>query len=146
GVRQLSLLLRLGVTALALFSTAVVLGVAQPDMRMRLAGVVAGEANSVPIPASGSPLGLERRDVEHVLSYVDQHRDDDPLIEVRPGVMAKRSNVQGVQVNGRTVYYDLVSHQSFGPLRSGKVKEAEVDILARDGMGSFAVVVYSLRR
>ncbi|MBI3971597.1 MAG: hypothetical protein HY332_09945 [Chloroflexi bacterium] len=106
-------------------------------------------------PASTSPVGqpqtgaaqpLTEAESRHVLSYVEGHRTDDPLVEVRPGVYAKRSNVQGVEVNGRTVYYDLAGHQSFGPWRSGKVKESEVEILARAGEPPFTVIMYALKR
>src|SRR5207249_4064580 len=50
---------------------------------------------------------VSRADIDAVLSYAQQMRPDDALVQVRPGVFAKRSNVQGVQAGGRTVYYDL---------------------------------------
>jgi hypothetical protein len=81
--------------------------------------------------------------VERVLAYAGAMQPDDALVQVRPGVFAKRSNVSGVQVGGRTVYYDVLSHQSFGPLRSGRLSEAQIDVLAREAGGGFLVVVYA---
>jgi hypothetical protein len=73
-------------------------------------------------------------------------RADDTLVQVRSGVFAKRSNVEGVQVGGRTVYYDLLPHQSFGPLRSGRVAESQVDVLARETAGDALVLIYALKQ
>ena len=70
---------------------------------------------------------------------------DDPLVEVRPGVRAKRSNVEGVRLDGRVVYYDVVGHQSFGPVARGRVREQDVIVLAREGEAPFEVVIYALK-
>jgi hypothetical protein len=80
--------------------------------------------------------------VAAVLGYVTDLRPDDVLVQVRPGVLAKRSNVHGVRVGERVVYYDLFPHQSFGPLRSGRWTEADVVVLARVAAGGDIVVVY----
>jgi hypothetical protein len=92
-----------------------------------------------------SPALLTDAERGLVLSYVQTLRPDDPLVPVRPGVEAKRSNVQGVRLGSRTVYYDIVGHQSFGPLASGRVREADVDILSREGTPPFVVLVYTLK-
>ena len=80
-----------------------------------------------------------------MLAYADGLRPDDPLVEVRPGVWAKQSNVAGVRLEGRTVYYDLLGHQSFGPWRRGQVGEADVVVVARAGAEPARVVVYALK-
>jgi hypothetical protein len=109
-----------------------------------------GPSRSVAAPAAAStgvsaatPLTDAERAL--VLSYVGALRPDDPLVQVQPGVQAKRSNVDGVRVGNRTVYYDILGHQSFGPLASGRVREEDVDILSREGAPPFVVVVYALK-
>jgi hypothetical protein len=99
---------------------------------------------SLQSPPAATPLGDADRAT--VLSYIESLHPDDVLVEVRPGVQAKRSNVQGVRLSDRTVYYDILGHQSFGPLASGKVRETEVHVLWREQSGPFAIVVYSLAR
>ena len=95
-------------------------------------------------PGQPAPV-LSAAEVETVMSYARQMRDDDRLMQVRPGVLAKRSNVAGLQLNGRTVYYDILPHQSYGPLRAGKLAESEVTILAREQVGGTLVLVYVAR-
>jgi hypothetical protein len=60
-------------------------------------------------------------------------------------VQAKRSNVEGVRLGGRTVYYDILGHQSYGPLGRGHVGEDGVVLLERSASGPFRVVIYTLR-
>lgn len=88
---------------------------------------------------------LSPSDVEHVLAYARSMQPDDSLIQVRPGVFAKRSNVEGVDVGGIRVYYDIASHQSFGPLRSGTLKESDVDVIGREAQNGFLILVYVKR-
>jgi hypothetical protein len=98
---------------------------------------------TAPAVAAAAPLTAAER--TRVLAYADGLRPDDALVEVRPGVQAKRSNVDGVRLDGRTVYYDLAGHQSFGPWRRGQVGEADVVLLAREGPESARIVVYALK-
>ena len=88
---------------------------------------------------------LSPAEIQTVISYAGNVQPDDTLVQVRPGVFAKRSNVEGVKVNGTTVYYDIVPHQSYGPLRSGKLSEAQVTIHARESTGSALVLVYTAK-
>lgn len=108
-----------------------------------LAGVVSpATATSA---ASAAPT-LTAAGVERVLAYARSVRPDDSLVQVRPGVFAKRSNVYGVEVGGRTVYYDIQPHQSFGPLRSGALAESDVIILARATIDSTQILIYVPKR
>jgi hypothetical protein len=95
-------------------------------------------------PAPAVPAWSAQHTSE-VLSYVDGMRPDDSLVQVRPSVFAKRSNVQGLAVAGRTVYYDVFPHQSFGPLRTGKATERDVNVLAREADGNTLVLIYTLK-
>jgi hypothetical protein len=127
--------LTLAVTAFALAAAPVLshppaAGAAQP------AGPPGAHAT---LPAWTAP------DTAEVLSYADGMRPDDALVQVRPGVFAKRSNAQGLRVAGRTVYYDIYPHQSFGPLRTGKVTERDVTVLARSVEGDALVLIYALK-
>lgn len=94
--------------------------------------------SAVAAQAPLDPAGLER-----VLTYARSMQPDDALVQVRPGVFAKRSNVEGIDVGGVTVYYDIASHQSFGPLRSGKLRESDVTILGREATNGFLILVYT---
>jgi hypothetical protein len=111
-------------------------------------GSGAGRAEPLRSSTTTATTGAPLTDVERslVLSYVETLRPDDPLVEVRPGVQTKRSNVEGVHLEDRTVYYDIVGHQSFGPLASGRVGERDVDILSREGAPPFVVLVYARKR
>jgi hypothetical protein len=101
---------------------------------------------AAPAPAAQpAPTALAPDQIETVLSYAGTMRTDDSLVEVRPGVFAKRSNVEGIRLDGRTIYYDLVPDQSFGPLRSGKLSESQVTILAREQRGPALVLIYTPR-
>ncbi len=95
--------------------------------------------------AQPAAVALPPDQIETILSYAAGMRADDSLVEVRPGVFAKRSNVEGIRLGGRTIYYDLVPDQSFGPLRSGKLRESEVTILAREQRGPVLVLIYTRR-
>jgi hypothetical protein len=99
-----------------------------------------------PSAAASAPAALSAADLERVLAYASTVRPDDSLVQVRPGVFAKRSNVHGVVVGDRTVYYDVQPHQSFGPLRSGALAESDVDILGRQTVDGTQVVVYAPKR
>jgi hypothetical protein len=85
---------------------------------------------------------LQPAEVQVVVGYAQGLQADDSLVQVRSGVFAKHSNVYGVAVGPRRVYYDVMPHQSFGPLRSGKLDESEVTILHREVAGDTMVVVY----
>jgi hypothetical protein len=102
-----------------------------------------GPAVTRTAPAGGAAAPLTAAERARVLAYADGLRPDDPLVEVRPGVWAKQSNVAGVRLDGRTVYYDLLGHQSFGPWRRGQVGEADVVVLARAGPEPVRIVVYA---
>ena len=134
-------LLLFGAALAALFASAAVLIAPQvtPLLRRATAATRVSDTNGSPPPA------LTQSDLEVVASYAGQMRADDTLVQVRPGVFAKRSNVEGVQVGGRTVYYDILPHQSFGPLRSGKVAESQINVLARETSGDFLLLVYTLK-
>jgi hypothetical protein len=94
---------------------------------------------------AGPPPPLTSEERTRVLDYAGALQPDDALVQVRPGVQAKRSNVEGVRLRGRTVYYDILGHQSFGPLGRGRVREDGVDVLERSAEGPFQVVIYTLR-
>jgi hypothetical protein len=85
-----------------------------------------------------SQLSAEEYNV--VLSYAGGMNPKDSLVTMPTGVMAKRSNVEGIDLNGRRVYYDLAADQSFGPIRSGKVAVEDVTFLWRTG----PVLIYTI--
>jgi hypothetical protein len=107
----------------------------------------ATSAASATVGTSGGSVApvpqLAPADVEKVMAYARGMQPDDALVQVKPGVFAKRSNVQGVTLNGATVYYDIVPHQSYGPLRTGQVTEQQVNVVARQAHDGFMVTVYT---
>jgi hypothetical protein len=95
-------------------------------------------------PSAVAPKAeLTPGDVERVLAYARGMQPDDTLVQVRPGVFAKRSNVEGVDIGGTRLYYDVAAHQSFGPLRAGAVRESDVTIVGREATNGFLIVVYT---
>lgn len=68
----------------------------------------------------------------------------DPLIEVRPGLSARASNLRGFQLGGQTYYYYLEGSTNFDPLSRGVVRTSEVEVLLRDESGPLTVVIYRL--
>ncbi len=96
---------------------------------------------ATPRTAAAGPT-FSPSDVESVLAYARSMRPDDELVQVRPGVFAKRSNVEGVDVGGTRLYYDIASHQSFDPLSSGKVAESQVRVVGREAQNGFLILVY----
>ena len=98
---------------------------------------------TAPSVAPIAPVQLSPEQLEHVLSYARAMQPDDTLVQVRPGVFAKRSNVHGVTVNGTTYYYDVASHQSFGPLRSGALTESQITVVGREAQPNFLILVYT---
>jgi hypothetical protein len=98
-------------------------------------------------PAPAVPSGLiAPAEIDAVLAYVDGMQPGDELVLMRPGVFAKRSNVEGVRLGGRTVYYDVYPHQSFGPLHTGRWSDADVSILARLPANGTLVLIYTPNR
>ena len=124
----------------------------QPGLAWR----VNGSRLEAALPAArAGPAPLSREAVATVMAYVDTLRPEDSLVEVRPGVLAKRSNVHGVALgeplissdhSSRTVYYDIFPHQSFGPLASGHWRESDVTVFARETRGTALVLVYTPSR
>ena len=92
---------------------------------------------------SPSPAQLSPDQLDYILSYARAMQPDDALVQVRPGVFAKFSNVHGVTLNGTTYYYDIASHQSFGPLRSGTLAESQVNLIARESQPNFLLLIYT---
>jgi hypothetical protein len=97
---------------------------------------------TAPITVAPQPQ-LGPADVERVLTYARSMQADDALVQVRPGVFAKRSNVEGIDVGGTKVYYDIASHQSFGPLRAGTLRETDVNVIGREAQNGFLILVYT---
>jgi hypothetical protein len=138
----------LSLLVLAAFVVSAAMFLAPPGASLVAPGATGSRAAGGPVvtrtaPAGAAPLTAAER--ARVLAYADGLRPDDPLVEVRPGVWAKRSNVAGVPLDGRTVYYDLAGHQSFGPWRRGQVGEDDVVVLAREGPESARIVLYALK-
>jgi hypothetical protein len=139
-------LVLLAVLAVAFLASAGVFlapGIAGSFQRATPGPTTSGGVGPGPTGATWAPLTAEER--AHVLSYAGALQPDDLLVEVRPGVQAKRSNVEGVRLDGRTVYYEVVGHQSFGPVGRGRVREQDAVVLARDGEAPFQVVIYALK-
>jgi hypothetical protein len=100
-------------------------------------------SRSLTAPRTASGPGLSPDNLETVLSYARSMRPDDDLVQVRPGVFAKRSNVEGVEVGGTRAYYDIASHQSFDPLSTGKLAESQISVIGREAQNGFLILVYT---
>lgn len=69
---------------------------------------------------------------------------NDPLIEVRPGVSVRESNVRGFNLNGTVYYYYVEGNQNFDPLSRGDVATDKIEILLRDESGPLPLVIYTI--
>ncbi len=81
-----------------------------------------------------------------ILSYLDDNRPDDPLVEVRSGVWAKSSNYHGVMIGGTCYYYALLPDQSFDPLSRGAVGPGDIQIVREIHDVDSTVIIYTLAR
>jgi hypothetical protein len=70
---------------------------------------------------------------------------NDPLIDVRPGVSARASNLRGLSMGGSTYYYYVEGHANFDPLSRGAITRDSVEIMLRDNNGPSSIVIYRLR-
>jgi hypothetical protein len=87
----------------------------------------------------------EEQVIEKVLSYVSMHQNNDPLIEVEPHILVKRSNIEGIVINGQIYFYSLFPHASFDPVALGKVSENEVTIIHDDKKATIPVIIYTMK-
>lgn len=149
GIVSLWFVVLISVTTIAFLASAAVFIAPGLVTLWERTWVPASTAHSAPslqmAPAVNAQTALTDTERTTLLSYVETLRPDDALIEVRSGVQAKRSNVHGIRLQDRTVYYDIAGHQSFGPLATGKVRESQVQILWRLDDGPFRVLFYSLK-
>jgi hypothetical protein len=70
---------------------------------------------------------------------------NDPLIDVKPGVSARASNLRGLSMGGATYYYYIEGHANFDPLSRGAIASDSVEIMLRDTSGPNSIVIYRLR-
>lgn len=81
-----------------------------------------------------------------ILSYIENEREDDPLVQVSGGIWAKRSNVEGISINGTRYYYALLPHASFDPLSRGQVSLDDIQIVQEIREGEFTILIYTIRQ
>ncbi len=115
----------------------------------------AGVGASMTLPRNATQATMPDRIIEKpvtkpdlfrtIVSYIDSEREDDPLVQVRPGIWAKRSNVEGVLINGTRYYYALLPHASFDPLSRGEVSLDDIQIVQEISEGDFTIVIYTIR-
>lgn len=67
----------------------------------------------------------------------------DPLVKVKDGVMAKRSNVEGVMVGDVRYYYRTINSFSFDPVSLDKAKRYEIVSVVDEGT-DWETIVYRL--
>ncbi|WP_298821761.1 hypothetical protein [Chloroflexus sp.] len=66
----------------------------------------------------------------------------DPLIEVKPGVTIRSSNVRGFRYEGQIYYYYIEGVPGYDPLSRGLVRPDQVEIMLRDSSGPQTIVLY----
>lgn len=66
----------------------------------------------------------------------------DPLIEVKPGVAIRASNVRGFRYEGHIYYYYIEGAANYDPLSRGIVRPEHVEIMLRDSSGAQTIVLY----
>ncbi|NJN15945.1 MAG: hypothetical protein HC822_06475 [Oscillochloris sp.] len=68
----------------------------------------------------------------------------DGLIEVKPGLTVRESNLRGFSFEGAVYYYYVEGGLNYDPLSRGAVDAAEVEILLRDDSGPQTLVIYRI--
>lgn len=69
---------------------------------------------------------------------------EDPLIELRPGLSARASNLRGFQLNGTIYYYYVEGSSNYDPYSRGAVSPDKIEVLLHDSSGPATVVIYRL--
>lgn len=70
---------------------------------------------------------------------------NDPLIEVVPGLSVRESNLRGFHLDGAVYYYFVEGQRNYDPLSRGRLTDAQVEIMLRDESGPSPVVIYRVR-
>ncbi|MFN3374768.1 MAG: hypothetical protein ACK44M_14535 [Chloroflexus sp.] len=66
----------------------------------------------------------------------------DPLIEIKPGVAIRASNIRGFRYEGSIYYYYVEGAANYDPLSRGIVRPDQVEIMLRDESGAQTIVLY----
>lgn len=69
----------------------------------------------------------------------------DPLIEVKPGVAIRASNLRGFRYEGHVYYYYIEGAANYDPLSRGIVRPEQVEIMLRDTSGAQTIVLYRVQ-
>ena len=103
-------------------------------------------ANPSMEPASGAATYLPEQSnvVRTVLSYVS-HWDEktDPLVPAGEGVVVKRSNYDGLLIDGKRYYYSLAPHMSYDPVSRGDATRFNIVWISPEDV-AVPVVIYTL--
>lgn len=86
---------------------------------------------------------ISDKDLHHLFQFIDHKKENDPFIEVENGVFVKKSNLQGIKLNGKTYYYSLYPHMSYDPLSLGKLAKEEINVIYRNDDENFPVIIYT---
>lgn len=69
----------------------------------------------------------------------------DPVIEVKPGVIVRSSNVRGFHYEGHVYYYYIEGAPNYDPLSRGLLRPDQVEIMLRDDSGEQTIVIYRVQ-
>ncbi|WP_322820673.1 hypothetical protein [Chloroflexus sp.] len=69
----------------------------------------------------------------------------DPVIEVKPGVIVRSSNVRGFRYEGHVYYYYIEGAANYDPLSRGLLRPDQVEIMLRDDSGEQTIVIYRVQ-
>lgn len=69
----------------------------------------------------------------------------DPVIEVKPGVIVRSSNVRGFRYEGHVYYYYIEGATNYDPLSRGLLRPDQVEIMLRDDSGEQTIVIYRVQ-
>ncbi|WP_448337086.1 hypothetical protein [Chloroflexus aurantiacus] len=69
----------------------------------------------------------------------------DPVIEVKPGVIVRSSNVRGFRYEGHVYYYYIEGAVNYDPLSRGLLRPDQVEIMLRDDSGEQTIVIYRVQ-
>ena len=99
---------------------------------------------TTPAPASFASTG-RITPVEQAIMARLSGSVNDPLIEIKPGISVRESNLRGFHLDGSTYYYYIEGQNNFDPLSAGSVSNRDIEIVLRNESGPHALVIYTVR-
>lgn len=88
---------------------------------------------------------IDERIIYNIKSYAHQQLEHDLLIEYKPNLWVKNSNVNGIHIDNTTYYYSLYPHMSYDPLTRGDISTDDIDLLYEEQHHAYSIFIYTIK-